>query len=131
MTGNQSSPSRTRRTPCSPIYGFFTFGKPLPHHHFAFLPLASWFFVLSPVRSSAKLEEDDDENAELSFASATSEAPDDPSPRDARRALKTLQSFAAKNLVGVAAMDALMKLEICITDAKLEPVLQFEQLLPE
>lgn len=78
-----------------------------------------------------KLEEDEDENAELSFASATSEAPDDPSPRDARRALKTLQSFAAKNLVGVAAMDALMKLEICITDAKLEPVLQFEQLLPE
>lgn len=66
--------------------------------------------------------DDIDENAEILFTSVSSEAPDDPSPGDVWRALKTLQSFAAKNLFGVAAMDALMKLEICLTDAKLDGI---------
>ena len=77
------------------------------------------------------VEDNSDENADASFTSVTSEAPDDPSPRDARRALKTLQSSAAKNLFGVAAMDALMKLEICVTDAKLDRILGDECTLPE
>ena len=65
-------------------------------------------------------QDDEDESADTSFNSATSDAPDDPSPSDVRRALKTLQSFASKHLFGVAPMDALMKLEICITDAKID-----------
>ena len=75
--------------------------------------------------------DDVDENAELSFTSVTSEAPDDACPRDARRALKTLQSFASRNFFGVGAMDALMKLEICMTDAKIEGTRSFESALPE
>ena len=71
------------------------------------------------------------ENAETFFSSITSEVPDDPSPRDARQALKTLQCFAAKNLFGVAAMDALMKLEICMTDAKIDGIYRAENALLE
>ena len=52
------------------------------------------------------VEDNSDENADASFTSVTSEALDDPSLRDARRALKTLQSYAANNPFGVAAMDA-------------------------
>ena len=71
------------------------------------------------------------ENAETSLTSITFKVPDDPSPRDARQALKTLQCFAAKNLFGVAAMDALMKLEICMTDAKIDEICRAENALPE
>ena len=76
-------------------------------------------------------EDNSDENADAWFTSLISEAPDDPSPRGARRALKTLQSYAAKNLFGVAAMDALMKLEICMTDAKLDRICGVDCTLPE
>jgi len=61
----------------------------------------------------------------------TSEVPDDPSPLDARRALKTLQKFASKNLFGVAPMDALMKLEISMIDAKIDGIYRRESALPE
>ena len=81
--------------------------------------------------NTEKTGNDVDENAELSFTSVTSEAPDDHSPRDARRALKTLQSCASRNFFGVGAMDALMKLEICMTDAKIEGTRSFESALPE
>ena len=47
--------------------------------------------ILSQICETTEPTGDDvDENAELSFTSVTSEAPDDHSPRDARRALKTL-----------------------------------------
>ena len=39
--------------------------------------------------------------------------------RDARKALKILQRFVGSNLFGTAPTDALMKLEICLTDAKI------------
>ena len=83
------------------------------------------------MRSGEHVENNSDKNTDASFTSVTSEAPDDPSPRDARRALKTLQSNAAKNLFGVAAMDALMKLEICMTDAKLDRICGVDCTLPE
>ena len=66
-----------------------------------------------------------------SFISTSSDVPDDPSYLDARRALKTLQCYAAKHLCGVAAMDSLMKLEICLTNAKLEGTYTVETDLPE
>ena len=81
--------------------------------------------------SGEHVEDNSAENADALFTSVTSEVPDDPSPRDARRALKTLQSYAAKNLFGVAAMDALMKLEICMTDAKLDRICGVDCTLPE
>ena len=81
--------------------------------------------------SGEHVEDNSDENAGTSFTSVTSEAPDDPSPCDARRTLTTLQSHAAENLFGVAAMDALMKLEICMTDAKLDRVCGVDCTLPE
>lgn len=88
--------------------------------------------ILSQICETTEPTGDDvDENAELSFTSVTSEAPDDHSPRDARRALKTLQSCASRNFFGVGAMDALMKLEICMTDAKIEGTRSFESALPE
>ena len=77
------------------------------------------------------VEGNSDKNADASFTSVTSEAPDDPSPRDARRALKTLQPYAANNLFGVAAMNALMKLKICMTDAKLDKIHGVDCTLPE
>ena len=88
--------------------------------------------ILSQICETTEPTGDDvDENAELSFTSVTSEAPDDHSPRDARRALKTLQSCASRNFFGVGAMDASMKLEICMTDAKIEGTRSFESALPE
>ena len=39
--------------------------------------------------------------------------------RDARKALKILQRFVGSNLFGTAPTDALMKLETCLTDAKI------------
>ena len=88
--------------------------------------------ILSQICETTEPTGDDvDENAELSFTSVTSEAPDDHSPRDARRALKTLQSFASRNFFEVEAMDALMKLEVCTTGAKIEGTCSFESALPE
>ena len=52
-------------------------------------------------------------------------------PCDAQQALKTLQCFAANNPFGVAAIDALMKLEICMTDAKIDGIYRAENALPE
>ena len=80
-----------------------------------FLIFLCFFAFLAQVCSDEHVEDNSDENADASFTSVASVAPDDPSPCDARRVLKTLQSYAAKNLLGVAAMDALMKLEICMT----------------
>ena len=76
-------------------------------------------------------EQDLDENADQSFCSASSDVSEDPTPLDARKALKTLQRFTAKNLFGVAPMDALMKLEICMTDAKIEGYNRLGSALPE
>ena len=88
--------------------------------------------ILSQICETTEPTGDDvDENTELSFTSVTSEAPDDHSPRDAQRALKTLQSCALRNFFGLGAMDALMKLEICLTDAKIEESRSFESALPE
>ena len=88
--------------------------------------------ILSQICESTEPTGDDvDENTELSFTSVTSEAPDDHFPRDTRRALKTLQSCASRNFFGVGAVDALMKLEICMTDAKIEGTRSFESALPE
>ena len=88
--------------------------------------------ILSQVCESTEQTGDNvDESAELSFTSVTSETPDDPSPGDARRALKTLQSFTSRRFFGVGVMDALMKIEICMTDAKIEGTFSFESALPE
>ena len=76
-------------------------------------------------------EQDLDENADQSFCSASSDVTKDPTPLDTRKALKTLQRFTAKNLFGVAPMDALMKLEICTTDAKIEGNNRLGSALPE
>ena len=58
--------------------------------------------ILSQICESTEPTGDDvDENAELSFTSVTSKAQDDHSPRDARRALKTLQSCASKVFLGL------------------------------
>ena len=45
--------------------------------------------------------------------------------------MKTLQRFSAKNLFGVAPMEALMKLEICVTDVKIEQYNRLGSALPE
>ena len=88
--------------------------------------------ILSQICERTERTGDDvDENAELSFTSVTSEAPDDHSPCDVRQTSKTLQSCASRNFFGVGAMDALMKLEICMTDAKIEGIRSFESTLPE
>ena len=53
--------------------------------------------ILSQICETTEPTGDDvDENAELSFTSVTSEAPDDHSPRDARWALKTMQLCVKK-----------------------------------
>ena len=90
----------------------------------------SWILSQAFENSEENTAEDVNKNAEISFTSITSEVPDDPSPRDARQALKTLQCFAAKNLFGVAAMDALMKLEVYMTDAKIDWIYRAENAFP-
>ena len=88
--------------------------------------------ILSQICETTEPTGDDvDQNAELSFTSVTSEAPDDHSPRDARRALKTSQSCASRNFFGIGAMDEFMKLEICMTAAQIEGTRSFESALPE
>ena len=45
--------------------------------------------------------------------------------------METLRRFTAENLFGVAPMGALMKLEICMTDAKIEGYNRLGYALPE
>ena len=45
--------------------------------------------------------------------------------------MKTVRRFTAKNLFGVAPREALMKLEICMTDAKIEGYNRLGSALPE
>ena len=71
-----------------------------------------------------------EENADTSLVSVSSDVPKDPSSLDARRAFKTLQRFAAKNLFGSGPTEALMKLEVCMTDAKLDGFRRQEDALP-
>ena len=96
-----------------------------------FLIFLCFFAFLAQVCFGEYVEDNSDEYADASFTSVTSEAPDDPFPHDARHALKTLQSYAAKNVFGVAAMDALTKLEICMIDAKLDRICGVDCTLPE
>ena len=45
--------------------------------------------------------------------------------------LENFAGLCVKKFFGVGAMDALMKLEICLTDAKIEEIRSFEFALPE